>query len=300
MARCNGANAVLRRPPPLSAAEEKETQADSCCAHRPRNTPCDVSLDEFEAAVRESCFAPAASCMIVSYSRRSLCQTGDGHFSPLAAFAPASRMVLLLDVARFKYPPHWVPLEALYEALRPPDSVTGKPRGFLMVSAGGPPSAFLTLSRRRTCCTPEIEAWMAFLSSPGGALRRALTPPDDGGSKDTLASAVRRVLAATNALPDLGMAVELYVPHCSCAGEARQRVLDGLHACALHAALLDAAVEESRADVLTLLLMAAHADALACADAGVREALRAWEEEDSPLAAEVAHIRTQLEALRSE
>ena len=136
---------------------------------------------------------------------------------------------------------------------------------------------------------------MAFLSSPDGALSRALTPPVADG--ESLASAVRRVLTATNALPDLGVAVELYTPLCNGAGEARQRVLDGMHACALHAALADAGVEESRADVLTLLLMAANADALACADAGVREALRA--KEDSPLAAEVAHIRTQLRALHS-
>jgi hypothetical protein len=27
-------------------------------------------------------------------------------------------MVLILDVARFKYPPHWVPLEVLYEAMQ--------------------------------------------------------------------------------------------------------------------------------------------------------------------------------------
>ena len=295
LARCNGANTLLRRPPPLSVPES-EPKVESCCAVRcgARSAPCGVGLEEFEAAVREACFAPASACMVVSYSRRSLEQTGDGHFSPLAAFAPASRMVLLLDVARFKYPPHWVPLEALYEALRPLDAATGKPRGYLMVSTGGQPSAFLALSRRRACCSPGREAWMAFLSSPDGALASALTPPAGG---DSLASAVRRVVAATDALPDLSVAVELYSPLCSRAADARQRVVDGLQASALHAALVEAGVEQARADVLALLLMAAHATALACADASVREALRA--KEDSALASEIGHIRTQLEALHS-
>lgn len=30
-----------------------------------------------------------------------------------------------------RYPPHWVPLEQLYEAMASPDPTTGLPRGFL-------------------------------------------------------------------------------------------------------------------------------------------------------------------------
>ena len=51
--------------------------------------------------------------VIVNYDRASLGQTGGGHFSPLAALDATSSKVLLLDVARFKYPPHWVSLEDL-------------------------------------------------------------------------------------------------------------------------------------------------------------------------------------------
>ena len=40
-------------------------------------------------------------------------------------------LVLILDTARFKYPPHWVPLPLLFEAMAPPDPDTGKPRGEL-------------------------------------------------------------------------------------------------------------------------------------------------------------------------
>lgn len=42
------------------------------------------------------------SYLVVSYSRKELLQTGDGHFSPIGAYDVASDMVLVLDTARFK------------------------------------------------------------------------------------------------------------------------------------------------------------------------------------------------------
>ena len=42
-------------------------------------------------------------------------RAGDGHFSPIGGYSAAEDMVLILDTARFKYPPHWVPLEMLYK-----------------------------------------------------------------------------------------------------------------------------------------------------------------------------------------
>ncbi|XP_041999604.1 glutathione gamma-glutamylcysteinyltransferase 1-like [Salvia splendens] len=43
-------------------------------------------------------------------------------------------MVLILDVARFKYPPHWVPLTLLWEAMDSTDEATKLKRGFMLVS----------------------------------------------------------------------------------------------------------------------------------------------------------------------
>ena len=40
---------------------------------------------------------------------------GDGHFSPIGGYSAKEDLVLILDTARFKYPPHWVPLEMLYK-----------------------------------------------------------------------------------------------------------------------------------------------------------------------------------------
>ena len=69
--------------------------------------------------------------VIASYSRKSLGQTGDGHFSPIAGFHKPSDSVLVLDTARFKYPPHWIPLSRLATAMRLGDKATNKSRGYL-------------------------------------------------------------------------------------------------------------------------------------------------------------------------
>ncbi|OWF43910.1 glutathione gamma-glutamylcysteinyltransferase 2-like [Mizuhopecten yessoensis] len=70
----------------------------------------------------------------LSYSRKILGQTGDGHFSPVGGYHPDRDMVLVMDTARFKYPPHWVPLTTIWEAMKPLDKSTGKPRGYCILS----------------------------------------------------------------------------------------------------------------------------------------------------------------------
>ncbi|KAG6412521.1 hypothetical protein SASPL_125200 [Salvia splendens] len=62
------------------------------------------------------------------------CQTGAGHFSPIGGYHAEMDMVLILDVARFKYPPHWVPLTLLWEAMDSTDEATKLKRGFMLVS----------------------------------------------------------------------------------------------------------------------------------------------------------------------
>ena len=72
--------------------------------------------------------------LVVSYDRKTLGQTGSGHFSPLAAYDSESDSVLILDTARFKYGAHWIPLPLLHSAMIPKDNATGKSRGFAMLS----------------------------------------------------------------------------------------------------------------------------------------------------------------------
>jgi glutathione gamma-glutamylcysteinyltransferase len=73
------------------------------------------------------------SVVIASYGRAALGQTGDGHFSPVGGVDAEERRALLLDVARFKYPPHWVSIERLYAAMSTLDSATSQPRGWVVL-----------------------------------------------------------------------------------------------------------------------------------------------------------------------
>jgi glutathione gamma-glutamylcysteinyltransferase len=93
-----------------------------------------VTVEEFRRMVIEAC-STANFHLIVSYSRKHFLQTGDGHFSPIGGYSPTHDSVLILDTARFKYPPHWVPLSMLYDAMEYCDPTTGKPRGFIKVTS---------------------------------------------------------------------------------------------------------------------------------------------------------------------
>ncbi|KAJ0079561.1 hypothetical protein Patl1_22972 [Pistacia atlantica] len=72
--------------------------------------------------------------LISSYHRGIFKQTGTGHFSPIGGYHAGRDMALILDVARFKYPPHWVPLSLLWEAMDSIDIETGQCRGFMLIS----------------------------------------------------------------------------------------------------------------------------------------------------------------------
>ncbi len=52
--------------------------------------------------------------IIANISRKTLDQTGDGHFTPIGGYHTQSDKALLFDTARFKYPPHWVDLDLLF------------------------------------------------------------------------------------------------------------------------------------------------------------------------------------------
>ncbi|XP_022758471.1 glutathione gamma-glutamylcysteinyltransferase 3-like isoform X4 [Durio zibethinus] len=86
------------------------------------------SLDDFRKRVI-SCTSSEDCHLIVSYNRAVFKQTGTGHFSPIGGYHAGKDMVLILDVARFKYPPHWVPLSLLWDAMNTIDKDTGHHRG---------------------------------------------------------------------------------------------------------------------------------------------------------------------------
>ena len=101
----------------------------------------DSTVDEFRRNVELACVEndsvndnTDSPLLVVSYDRGVLKQTGTGHFSPIAAYDPPSDQVLILDTARFKYGPHWVPLPLIFDAMLPVDPDTGKSRGYTLLS----------------------------------------------------------------------------------------------------------------------------------------------------------------------
>lgn len=72
--------------------------------------------------------------VLVNYARATFGQVGGGHWSVLAAFDEDSDKVLILDVAKYKYPPVWVNIDALRQAIATLDTTSQKARGLVLVS----------------------------------------------------------------------------------------------------------------------------------------------------------------------
>lgn len=70
--------------------------------------------------------------ILALYQRRELGQEGGGHWSPVAAYDEVSDSFLVMDVARFKYPPVWVDA-ALFMNSMQTTNIYGKSRGFIIV-----------------------------------------------------------------------------------------------------------------------------------------------------------------------
>ncbi|KAI3782952.1 hypothetical protein L2E82_13013 [Cichorium intybus] len=104
------------------------------------------NIDEFRKHVI-ACSTSDDCHLISSYNRATFKQTGTGHFSPIGGYHAGRDMALILDVARFKYPPHWVPLKLLWEAMDTLDDASGFRRGFMLISRlQRPPALLYTLS----------------------------------------------------------------------------------------------------------------------------------------------------------
>jgi hypothetical protein len=72
--------------------------------------------------------------LVVNYTRKAIGQNGDGHISPVGAYDAETDRVLVLDVAKYKYPPAWMTVADLYKAINTVDSGSNKTRGIVVVS----------------------------------------------------------------------------------------------------------------------------------------------------------------------
>lgn len=92
----------------------------------------DLSEDAFREIVKATLTDPAKR-LIVNYDRQEFGEVGTGHISPIGAYDAATDSVLILDVARYKYPPKWVPLAGMLAAMMHDDPSSQKSRGTVVI-----------------------------------------------------------------------------------------------------------------------------------------------------------------------
>ena len=161
----------------------------------------DVSVDEFRKSLDAVFNSPGERRLVVAFDREVLGQTGTGHYSPIGAYHKESDMALVMDVARFKYPPYWVPVELMWQALRTVDPETRRSRGFFVMSRAPLLARHVSIHDEAISIVGQasIEAVVAALLDPNahklktiaadlvhGVRKRLLACPCIGESCDTL------------------------------------------------------------------------------------------------------------------
>lgn len=268
LARCNGAAADVVRADAADASALRENIKRAASAH-------------------------SGQVLLAAYSRRALGQTGSGHFSPVGGYHPGRDVALVLDVARFKYPPHWVPVEDLWRAMVPHDPATGRARGWLLLARAA--HASLPSLYRVTAPRGLTALAATMLERLPALLRQALESPD---WLTPWIAAVNRELG-----DDLAVMFERRdTTHSADAADVTATVLAELRTSPAHAAVRAATPGSSAAsqDLMAMLLLALPDSALA---AGTERAsvisLRRPDALGPALAHEVAALRRQLAALGS-
>jgi glutathione gamma-glutamylcysteinyltransferase len=153
LARCQGVELIMKRPKGIATSPNQDGVFDD------NTDTTGVSLEQFRQDVINAVNFPPITdrgsahhsntddvepnasqnnrgyFLVTSFARSALHQTGEGHFSPIAAYHPPTDSCLVLDVARFKYAPYFVDLKELYDAMIPADKLTGKSRGWILMKA---------------------------------------------------------------------------------------------------------------------------------------------------------------------
>ena len=103
LAECNGATATIVRPNSSIGHFEKFVQSLERVCTGGRLASEKNYNDEIPREL-----------MAILYSREAVGQIGSGHYSPVAALDRETNSVLMLDTARYKYPPHRIPIELIF------------------------------------------------------------------------------------------------------------------------------------------------------------------------------------------
>jgi glutathione gamma-glutamylcysteinyltransferase len=248
LARCNGADVALRRP--------------------------EDDIAGWRAALGAA--SRAELVVVASYDRSALGQTGSGHFSPIGGYHAARDLVLVLDVARFKYPPHWISAERLWRAMRPIDPATGKTRGWMELRAR---NAGTALGFTLLCDGDDLQGLAGRLVAVAGEL----------GPETELAELA---LALGPLASHLGMREPGGTAH----RDALEATRSAVRAVAAFPQIF-AAVGPERAEAVTILLLLLS-DQLAAAPGSELARIASEARADQRLEAELANLRAQFAALQ--
>jgi glutathione gamma-glutamylcysteinyltransferase len=248
LARCNGADVELVRGNP-------------------------TNLAAFRAAIASA--AGGEGVLVVSYDRSALGQTGSGHFSPVGGYHRARDLALILDVARFKYPPHWVSVERLWQATQPIDPATGRARGWLRVM---PRAQGIALGFSVRC---NGESWQGLVKGLSAVVAELSSTTD--------------VASLAQALVPLASNLELRMPSAPAHRDAVTSAQTALRELPLHRHVADA-IGSARAEAVTLLMLALD-EILTPQQRAVQNQLTRPGADHPALAGELRNLRAQLAAL---
>lgn len=197
------------------------------------------TLAEFRQAIDRVCRptqldAAPPDRLVVAFDRRKINQTGNGHFSPVAGYHPGEDRLLVLDTARFKYPPFWVRTEMMWEAMRA-QVEPGWPisRGWMLIRKHRlPPSYCPTTISSFTASAPRLRlCWSKALKhllvssshlqqllAPDGREQRGAEPPT-GCCTHALRSQLQQLFLSTTPESEHPLALTL-------AAEAQRQGVD--------------------------------------------------------------------------
>jgi glutathione gamma-glutamylcysteinyltransferase len=213
--------------------------------------------------------ASGEAVIVASYDRAAMGQTGGGHFSPIGGYHATRDLALVLDVARFKYPPHWVSAECLWRAMEPIDPATDRARGWLVMRRRARSSA---LGFSVSCIG---ESWHGL----SRCLTAVMTELGRSASPAALARAVR----------PLASHLEVRRPSTSAHQEALAAAQIALRSSTVYSHVQNE-VGPAHAEAVTVLLFAI-ADRLTPSQRAALGTL------DGAISDEVSHLRAQLAAL---
>jgi len=231
------------------------------------------NLPAFRAALASA--ASGDGVLVVAYDRSALGQTGSGHFSPVGGYHWGRDLALILDVARFKYPPHWVSVERLWQATHAIDPATGRARGWLVFR---PRAQGLALGFSIRC---DGESWQ-------GLAQRLSAVVSDLSSATDLASLARVMVPLVSHL-------ELRMPTAPAHREAVSSARTALRNLPLYRQVAEA-IGAERAEAVTLLMLAIDDILTPPQRAALNELTRSLAEHPT-LPGELGNVRAQLSAL---